>query len=86
MTFIAERFGNAVLRDVSTECGVTEVGFVGRVSDGKAYKRTIWFHKLMHGTCSRFIPRLFFESLIEAELNELIIPNFAPVQRLYVKF
>ena len=41
MTFIAERFGNAVLRDVSTECGVTEVGFVRRVSDGKAYKRTI---------------------------------------------
>ena len=41
MTFIAERFGNVVLRDVSTECGVTEVGFVGRVSDGKVYKRTI---------------------------------------------
>lgn len=47
-----------------------------RVIDGKACKRAIWSHKLMHETCSRFILNTYFELLIEAKPTEVIVAKF----------
>ena len=50
MAFIAKRFYDAGQRNVAMESGVIAVGSVGRVLDGKTYKRAICLHKLMHET------------------------------------
>ena len=76
MVFISKRFYDAGLRDVHIESGVIAVGSVGRMLDGKPYKRATWYHELMYRTCLRFIAKWFFEWLIEGKSTEVILAKF----------
>ena len=64
------------LGDVTIESGVIAVGSVRKILDGKAYKRAIWFRKLMYETCLRFMPKRFFEWLIKGKPTEVILNAF----------
>ena len=57
MVFIGKTVCYAGLRDVAIESGVITIGSVGKVLDGKTFKRAIWFYALMYETCLRFIPK-----------------------------
>lgn len=56
---IAKKFCDVGLRDLAIESGFISVMCVWRMLDGNAYKRAIWFPKLMHETCLRLIPTDF---------------------------
>ena len=61
LSVIGKQFSPAGLRDVIIESGVIEEGSVDGILTGKAYNRTVRFHKLMYQACMRLIWRGFMD-------------------------
>ena len=68
-----EKFGFVEFKDVALESGIITVGSVGTLLDRKEYKGVIWFHKLMHETCLRYLSKGW---LTEAKPTEVILVKF----------
>ena len=70
LSVIGKRFSPAGLRDVIIESGVIEEGSVDGILTGKAYDRTVRFHKLMYEACMRLIWRGFMDWFEEENFPE----------------
>ena len=70
LSVIRKRFSPAGLREVIIESGVIEEGSVDGILTGKAYNRTVRFHKLMYEACMRLIWRSFMDCFEEENFPE----------------